>query len=33
MELNVLKGLLVEENQDQEQLNELKTNAQARKRT
>jgi len=33
MELNVLKGLLVEENHDQEQLNELKTNAQARKRT
>jgi len=33
MELNVLKGLLVEENQNQEQLNELKTNALARKRT
>jgi len=32
MELNVLKGLLVEENQDQEQLNELKTNARARKK-
>ena len=33
MELNVLKGLLGEENQNQEQLNELKTNALARKRT
>jgi len=32
MELNIPKGLLVEENQDQEQLNELKTNTRARKR-